>query len=143
VVRARRGLHLIVLALWLASSNAFDVPLRQSLWVHSGRGSRGPAERDALKLAHGQCRGIVGPRRRLLLAAVSEAVCFALNALSFVAVIVAISRMRWAREPGPQAWEGGFWRSGRRLSLRCPLCAARRRCSCWCGAVWTISPYCR
>jgi len=53
---------------------------------------------------------VIGPALAgLLLAVVSEAVCFILNALSFVAVIVAISRMRWAREPGPAAWEGGFW----------------------------------
>ena len=53
---------------------------------------------------------VIGPALAgLLLAVVSEAVCFALNALSFVAVIVAIGRMRWAREPGPAPWEGGFW----------------------------------
>jgi hypothetical protein len=34
-----------------------------------------------------------------------------LNALSFVAVIVAIGRMRWTREPPPAAWQGGFWAS--------------------------------
>ena len=53
---------------------------------------------------------VIGPALAgLLLAVVSEAVCFALNALSFVAVIVAINRMRWAHEPGPVPWRGGFW----------------------------------
>ena len=32
--------------------------------------------------------------------------CFALNALSFVAVIIAIGRMRWTHEPPPVAWRG-------------------------------------
>ncbi len=39
---------------------------------------------------------VVGPALAgLLLAVTSEAVCFALNALSFVAVIVAIAKMHW------------------------------------------------
>ena len=55
---------------------------------------------------------VVGPALAgLLLAIVSEAVCFALNALSFVAVIVAIARMRWPHEPGPRRRVGGWWAS--------------------------------
>jgi len=56
-------------------------------------------------------------------------------------VIVAISRMRWAREPGPQAWEGGFWRSGSKAIASLPLCAARAMLLLGRGAVVEISPY--
>jgi MFS family permease len=47
----------------------------------------------------------------LLLAIVSEAICFALNALSFVAVIFAVTRMHFPREPGPSARATGWWAS--------------------------------
>jgi MFS family permease len=86
---------------------------------------------------------IIGPALAgLLLAAVSEAVCFALNALSFVAVIVAVSRMRWAREPGPQAWEGGFWAKwieGYRFVAG--FAPARAMLLLIAVLSWTISPY--
>jgi MFS family permease len=101
--------HLIVLALWLGIVHAFDVPLRQSLWIHLVEDRSDLPNVVALNSALVNVARIVGPALAgLLLAVVSEAVCFALNALSFVAVIIAIGRMRWAREPKPQPWEGGF-----------------------------------
>ena len=86
---------------------------------------------------------VVGPALAgLLLAVVSEAVCFALNALSFVAVIVAISRMRWTREPAPVPWEGGFWAKWvegyRFVSGFAP---ARAMLLLVAVLSWTISPY--
>ncbi|MET0683561.1 MAG: MFS transporter [Casimicrobiaceae bacterium] len=102
--------HLIVLALWLGLVSALDVPLRQTLWVHLVEDRSDLPNAIALNSSLVNAARVIGPAvAGLLLAVVSEAVCFILNALSFVAVIVAISRMRWVREPGPAAWEGGFW----------------------------------
>jgi MFS family permease len=86
---------------------------------------------------------VIGPALAgLLLAVVSEAVCFALNALSFVAVIVAIGRMRWTHEPEPAAWEGGFWSKWvegyRFVSGFAP---ARALLLLVAVLSWTISPY--
>jgi len=78
----------------------------------------------------------------VLLALVSEAVCFALNALSFVAVIVAIGRMRWTHEPPPAAWRGGFWTSwveGYRFVAG--FAPARAMLIVVAVLSWTISPY--
>jgi MFS family permease len=104
--------HLIVLSLWLGLVSAFDVPLRQALWVHLVEDRVDLPNAIALNSVLVNVARVVGPALAgLLLAVVSEAVCFALNALSFVAVIVAISRMRWAHEPPPAPWRGGFWAS--------------------------------
>ena len=102
--------HLIVLALWLGLVSAFDVPLRQSLWVHLVEDRVDLPNAIALNSFMVNAARVIGPALAgLLLAIVSEAVCFMLNALSFVAVIVALGRMRWAHEPVPVPWEGGFW----------------------------------
>ena len=135
--------HLIVLSLWLGLVNAFDVPLRQSLWVHLVEDRADLPNVIALNSLMVNAARIVGPALAgLLLAAVSEAACFALNALSFVAVIVAISRMRWAREPAPQAWEGGFWVKwveGYRFVAG--FAPARAMLLLIAVLSWTISPY--
>jgi MFS family permease len=86
---------------------------------------------------------VIGPAvAGLLLAVVSEAVCFALNALSFVAGIVAIGRMRWTHEPGPVPWEGGFWSKwieGYRFVAG--FAPARALLLLIAVLSWTISPY--
>ena len=74
--------HLIVLALWLGTCSAFDLPLRQSMYVHfiADRGDLGNA--IALNSMLVNTARVVGPAiAGLLLAVTSEAVCFALNAL--------------------------------------------------------------
>ena len=104
--------HLIVLALWLGVVSAFDIPVRQSLYVQlvDDRADLGNA--IALNSFLVNAARVVGPAiAGLLLAIVSEAVCFGLNALSFVAVIVAVARMRFPREPGPASRGGGWWAS--------------------------------
>ena len=135
--------HLIVLALWLGMVSAFDVPLRQSLWVHLVDDRADLPNAIALNSFLVNAARVVGPAiAGLLLAVASEAVCFALNALSFVAVIVAISRMRWPREPGPEPWHGGFWAKWvegyRFVSGFAP---ARALLLLVAALSWTISPY--
>jgi MFS family permease len=135
--------HLIVLALWLGIVHAFDVPLRQSLWIHLVEDRADLPNVVALNSSLVNVARIIGPALAgLLLAVVSEAVCFALNALSFVAVIIAISRMRWAREPKPQPWEGGFfakWVEGwKYVSGFAP---ARAMLLLVAVLSWTVAPY--
>jgi MFS family permease len=135
--------HLIVLALWLGLVSAFDVPLRQSLWVHLVEDRADLPNAIALNSFLVNGARVVGPALAgVLLGFVSEAVCFALNALSFVAVIVAIGRMRWAHEPAPAAWRGGFWTSwveGYRFVAGFP--PARAMLILVAVLSWTISPY--
>jgi len=86
---------------------------------------------------------VVGPALAgLLLAAAGEAVCFALNALSFVAVIIAISRLHWPRETKPKTPLGGFWASwkeGARYALG--FAPVRALLMLVAVAGWTITPY--
>ena len=135
--------HLIALSLWLGLVSAFDIPLRQSLWVHLVDDRADLPNAIALNSFLVNGARVVGPALAgLLLAAVSEAVCFALNALSFVAVIVAIGRMRWAHEPPPAVWRGGFWASwveGFRFVYR--FAPARAMLVVVATLAWTISPY--
>ena len=135
--------HLIVLALWLGVVHAFDVPLRQSLWIHLVEDRADLPNVVALNSTLVNSARIVGPALAgLLLAVVSEAVCFALNALSFVAVIIAIGRMRWAHEPKAQPWEGGFfakWVEGYRYVSG--FAPARAMLLLVAVLSWTIAPY--
>jgi MFS family permease len=135
--------HLIVLALFLGMVTAFDVPLRQSLWVHLVEDRADLPNAIALNSFLVNAARVVGPAAAgLLLAVASEAVCFALNALSFVAVIVAIGRMRWSHEPGPEPWSGGFWAKWvegyRFVSGFAP---ARALLLLVAVLSWTVSPY--
>jgi MFS family permease len=103
--------HLIVLALWLGTCSAFDLPLRQSMYVHFIADRGDLANAIALNSMLVNTARVVGPAiAGLLLALTSEAVCFALNALSFLAVIVAILRMHWPADIRP-ATSSGWWAS--------------------------------
>jgi MFS family permease len=135
--------HLVVLALVLGLLHAFDAPLRQSLWVHLVENREDLPNVVALNSFLVNSARMIGPALAgLLLAVVSEAVCFALNALSFVAVIVAISRMRWAREPGPTPWEGGFWSKWvEGYGFVAGFAPARALLLLVAVVSWTITPY--
>jgi len=135
--------HLVVLALWLGTVSAFDVPLRQSLWVHLVEDRADLPNAIALNSFMVNAARVVGPAiAGLVLAVASEAVCFALNALSFVAVIVAISRMRWPREPGPEPWHGGFWAKwAEGYRFVSGFAPARALLLLVAVLSWTISPY--
>ncbi|HET9748095.1 MAG TPA: MFS transporter [Casimicrobiaceae bacterium] len=134
--------HLIVLALWLGTCSAFDLPLRQSMYVHfiADRGDLGNA--IALNSMLVNTARVVGPALAgVLLALTSEAVCFALNALSFIAVIVAIARMRWPADARPIPAVGWWasWVEGIRYARR--LAPVRVLLGIVAALAWTISPY--
>ena len=135
--------HLIVLSLWLGIVSAFDIPVRQSLYVHLVDDRADLPNAIALNSFLVNGARVVGPALAgLLLAVVSEAVCFALNALSFVAVIVAVSRMHFPREPGPPARHASWWSSwveGFRYVWEYP--PARALLTLVAVLAWTIAPY--
>ena len=134
--------HLVAFALWLGIVTAFDVPLRQSLYVHLVDDRADLPTAIALDSLLVNTARIVGPALAgLLLGLVGEAVCFALNALSFVAVIIAIARLRWPRE-SHAASPDGWWRSwveGARWAFGFP--PARAMLALVAVLSWTIMPY--
>ena len=134
--------HLIVLALWLGTCSAFDLPLRQSLYIHFVEDRGDLANAIALNSMLVNTARVVGPAiAGMLLALTSEAVCFGLNALSFVAVIVAIARMHWPKERRPVATAGWWasWVEGARYAFA--LSPVRALLALVASLAWTISPY--
>ena len=134
--------HLIVLALWLGTCSAFDLPLRQSMYVHfiADRGDLGNA--IALNSMLVNTARVVGPALAgVLIALTNEAVCFALNAQSFVAVIVAIARMHWPADARPISAVGWWasWVEGVRYARG--LAPVRVLLVVVAALAWTISPY--
>lgn len=91
---AVRPWHILVLALLLGVVNAFDVPGRQSLYIHL------VAREDllnaiSLNSAMFNSARIAGPAAAgLLVAWAGEAVCFTVNAFSFLAVLASLFALR-------------------------------------------------
>jgi MFS family permease len=104
---------LVALALCLSVVQTFDVVLRQATYVRFVDDRADLANAIALNSMAVNAARVVGPAiAGFLLAVTSEAVCFAINAASFLAVLVALLAMRWPKEP-PAKREGGLWWSFR------------------------------
>lgn len=104
---------LVALALVLSVVQTFDVVLRQASYVRFVDDRADLANAIALNSMAVNAARVVGPALAgLLLAVTSEAVCFAINAGSFLAVLVALLAMRWPPEPRAPR-EGSFWTSFR------------------------------
>ncbi len=135
--------HLIACALWLGIVSAFDVPLRQALYVHLVDDRADLPNAIALNSFLVNGARVVGPAiAGILLSVVSEAACFALNALSFVAVIIAISRLRWPHATAPERSTASFWSSwkeGARYSFG--FAPVRALLTLVAVVAWTITPY--
>jgi MFS family permease len=134
--------HLIVLALWLGTCTAFDLPLRQSMYVLFVDDRADLPNAIALNSLLVNLARVVGPAiAGALLSFTSEAVCFALNALSFLAVIGAFLLMRWPAHQ-PPAKVSGFWSSwleGVRYTASLP--PVRALLIMVAILAWTIAPY--
>ncbi len=134
--------HLIVLAVWMGVVSAFDVPLRQTLYVHLLDDRADLPNAIALNSFMVNAARVIGPAiAGVLLSFVSEAVCFAINAASFLAVLLALTRVRWPRhEPRaiPGSWRDN-WNEGARYAFGfVPVRSLILLVAC---AAWTISPY--
>ena len=134
--------HLIGFALWLGTVSAFDVPLRQSLYVHLVDDRADLPNAIALNSLNVNLARVLGPALAgLLLALVGEALCFALNALSFVAVIVAIARLHWPAATQPPSASGWWssWGEGARYAFG--FAPSRALLAMVAVLSWTITPY--
>jgi len=134
--------HLIALALWLGTCSAFDVPMRQSMYVHFVEDRGDLANAIALNSMLVNAARVIGPAvAGILLALTGEAVCFALNALSFVAVIVAVLRMHWPADIRGHSADGWWtsWVEGARYAWS--LEPVRSLLGLVAALAWTIAPY--
>ncbi len=89
-----REWHLIVIALLAGTVNAFDVPIRQSFFVHMV-GKEDLPNAIALNSSIFNGARVVGPAiAGFAIVLVGEGWCFFLNGVSFIAVLVALLLMR-------------------------------------------------
>jgi MFS family permease len=89
-----REWHLIVIALLVGIVNAFDVPIRQSFFVHMV-GKEDLPNAIALNSSIFNGARVVGPAiAGFAIVLVGEGWCFFLNGVSFIAVLVALLMMR-------------------------------------------------
>jgi len=87
--------HLIVLSLFLGLVNAFDMPTRQAFVVEMVERRENLGNAIALNSFLFNGARLVGPSvAGLLISILGEGMCFLLNALSFLAVIIALLAMK-------------------------------------------------
>ncbi|MFN3683853.1 MAG: MFS transporter [Fimbriimonadaceae bacterium] len=121
---AVRVWHLMLLSIVLATVNAFDMPGRQSLVVEMV-GDRGDLPNAiALNSSMVNSAKLIGPSvAGIAIGALGEAVCFGLNAASYVAVLLALAAMRVPAKERPGG-RGRVWADmveGARAVRRNPL----------------------
>jgi predicted MFS family arabinose efflux permease len=113
-----RPWHVFVLASMLGLVNAFDIPARQSFIVEMV-GKEDLMHAIALNSSLVNGARIAGPALAgVLVAAVGEGFCFALNAVSFLAVICGLLLMRDLPPPKPR--QPGTVLEGFRFAARTP-----------------------
>jgi MFS family permease len=87
--------QIIMLSLILGIVNAFDIPVRQSFVVEMVEHREDLGNAIALNSSMVNGARLIGPSiAGLLVASVGEGICFILNAISYLAVIVALAAMR-------------------------------------------------
>jgi len=91
--------HVAILAALLGTANAFDIPARQAFLIEMvGKGSLTNAIALNSAVFHGA--RLIGPIiAGMTIAYIGLASCFYLNAISFVAVIIALSKIKAKGEP--------------------------------------------
>ncbi len=98
--------HVMVLSLVVGVVNAFDIPTRQSFL--SEMVGKGDDLANAIALNSSVFNGgrLVGPALAgLALALAGPGICFLVNGISYLAILVALSAMRLPRRPQPRARE--------------------------------------
>ena len=103
------GLHLVtltrlaVLALLAGVANAFETPTRQSFFVQLLDDRANLANAIALNSILMNGARLVGPSiGGLIIAATGETVCFAINAVTYLAVLAALQRTHIVNRPPPR-----------------------------------------
>jgi MFS family permease len=104
-------LHIILLGTALGVVYAFDMPARQAL-VHRLVDTEDLANAVALNSSMINAARIVGPALAgLVVAKFGEGICFVINALSYIATIVALLMMKFAKPPRREAKATSIGRS--------------------------------
>jgi MFS family permease len=101
--------HIVALSLVLGVVTAFDMPVRQSFMIEMIEDKNDLGNAIALNSSMVNCARLLGPSiAGLLIATVGEGVCFLINGLSYLAVIVSLLLMRIAlknlKAPKSKAW---------------------------------------
>ncbi len=87
--------HIIVLSLLLGIINTFDIPARQSFLVEMVDNRADLSNAIALNSSMFNAARLIGPSiAGLVVAALGEGICFVLNAVSYLAVLIALFAMR-------------------------------------------------
>jgi MFS family permease len=87
--------HVLLLCVFMGLVNAFDMPARQAFLIQMVEGREGLTGAIGLNSSMFNAARLVGPAiAGFLIAAVGEATCFLLNAMSYVAVLAALVAMR-------------------------------------------------
>jgi MFS family permease len=87
--------HIIVLAIFLAIVNAFDMPTRQSFLLEMVEEKKDLGNAIALNSSMVNLARLLGPSAAgLLIAAFGEGTCFLINAISYMAVIISLLMMK-------------------------------------------------
>lgn len=90
--------QIVVLSVILGIINAFDMPIRQAFMVQMIDDKRDLGNAIALNSSMVNGARLIGPSAAgLLIAAVGEGLCFLINALTYLAVILSLLLMRIAR----------------------------------------------
>jgi MFS family permease len=92
--------QIIALSLLLGVVNGFDIPIRQSFVIEMVEDKQGLPNAIALNSSMVNAARLIGPSiAGLLIAPLGEGVCFLLNGLSYLAVLVSLAAMRVAPRP--------------------------------------------
>jgi MFS family permease len=87
--------HIVSLSLVIGFVNSFDIPARHSFFVEMIENKEDLANAIALNSSMFNGARLIGPALAgALIAALGEGVCFLLNSMSFLAVIIALARMK-------------------------------------------------
>ncbi len=93
--------QILLLSLFLGIVNAFDIPTRQSFLVEMVDHREDLSNAIALNSSMVNGARLIGPSiAGLLVGTAGEGVCFVLNAISYLAVILALAAMKIAPSPG-------------------------------------------
>lgn len=87
--------HVVALNIFLGIINAFDAPARQSLLVELVEGKKDLPNAIALNSAIFNGARLIGPTiAGVLIAVTGEGICFLINALSYIFVVISLLRMK-------------------------------------------------
>ena len=90
--------HIILLSFFLGAVNAFDIPVRQSFTVEMLNDREDLSNAIALNSSMVNAARLIGPSvGGILIALAGEGVCFLVNALSYIAVLLSLMMMKMPR----------------------------------------------